>query len=277
MNYETLIYEKRDMVAKITLNRPERLNALSSKMTMEIPQAIGEAARDDEVRALVITGAGRAFCAGADFRYSEVRAGEVAPEVAEEPRAARAGRGTDQGHIFHSMAEAVLGLQRMGKPTIAMVNGAAAGGGFELALGCDMRIGSEKARFRMVFATIGITPGTGSPWTLPRIVGLSRACKIIFSGDFVEAEEAYKIGLLDDLVPSERLEEETMAFARRLAQGPPIALRLDKMMIYKGLETDLETALAFQVACQNISLHSQDHVEGTRAFAEKRKPVFRGI
>ena len=278
MNYEALIYEKRDMVAKITLNRPQRLNALDSKLIMEIPQAIGEAARDDDVRAVVITGAGRAFCAGADFRYAEVRAGEVAPEVAEEPRAASAGRNIDQGYVLYPFAgEVILGLQRMGKPTIAMVNGAAVGGGFELALACDMRIGSENARFRMVFTTIGITPGAGGVWALPRIVGLSKTCKIVFSGDFVEAEEAYKIGLLDDLVPAERLEEETMAFARRLAQGPPIALRLDKMMIYKGLETDLETALAFQTACENITLHSQDHVEGIRAFAEKRKPIFRGI
>ena len=278
MNYEALIYEKRDMVAKITLNRPQRLNALDSKLIMEIPQAIGEAARDDDVRAVVITGAGRAFCAGADFRYAEVRSGEVAPEVAEEPRAASAGRNVDQGYVLYPFAgEGILGLQRMGKPTIAMVNGAAVGGGFELALACDMRIGSENARFRMVFTTIGITPGAGGVWALPRIVGLSKTCKIVFSGDFVEAEEAYKIGLLDDLVPAERLEEETMAFARRLAQGPPIALRLDKMMIYKGLETDLETALAFQTACENITLHSQDHVEGIRAFAEKRKPIFRGI
>jgi len=278
MNYEALIYEKHDMVAKITLNRPERLNALDSKLMIEIPEAIAEAARDDNIRALVIGGAGRAFCAGADFRYSQVRSGEVAPEVAEEPRAAAAGRNMGQGNILHPfVGEAILGLQRMGKPTIAMVNGAAVGGGFELALACDMRIGSDQARFRMVFTTIGITPGAGGPWTLPRIVGLSKACKIIFSGDFIEAEEAYKMGLLDDLVPAERLEDETMAFASRLAQGPPIALRLAKMMIYKGLETDLETALAFEVACQNISLHSQDHIEGIRAFAEKRRPVFRGI
>ena len=227
MNYEALIYEKHDMVAKITLNRPERLNALDSKLMIEIPEAIAEAARDDNIRALVIGGAGRAFCAGADFRYSQVRSGEVAPEVAEEPRAAAAGRNMGQGNILHPfVGEAILGLQRMGKPTIAMVNGAAVGGGFELALACDMRIGSDQARFRMVFTTIGITPGAGGPWTLPRIVGLSKACKIIFSGDFIEAEEAYKMGLLDDLVTAERLEDETMAFASRLAQGPPIALRL---------------------------------------------------
>ncbi len=276
MNYETIIYEKRDMVAKITLNRPDRLNALDYKlMSEDLPQAIAEAARDDDVRAVVVTGAGRAFCAGADFRYSQVREGVVAAEMAEEPR--WAGRHIDQGYVLHPFAEEViLGLQRMGKPTIAMVNGAAVGGGFELALACDMRIGSENARFRMVFTTIGITPGAGGVWVLPRIVGLSKACKIVFSGDFVEAEEAHKIGLLDDLVPVERLEEETMTFARRLAQGPPIALRLDKLMIYKGLETDLETAVAFQVACENITLHSQDHVEGIRAFAEKRKPIFRG-
>jgi len=278
MNYETLIYEKRGKVAKITLNRPERLNALNSTLIAEIPQAISEAAKDNEVRVVVITGAGRAFCAGADFRYADVRAGTVSPEVAEEPRAAAAGQGSDQGNLLYPfIGEAILGLQRMGKPTIAMVNGAAAGGGFELALACDMRFGSEKSRFRMVFTTIGITPGAGGVWTLPRVVGLSQACKIIFSGDFVESDEAHRIGLLDALIPSERLEADTMAFAQRLSDGPPIAIRLDKAMIYKGLETDLETSLLFQSACQNISLHSQDHVEGTKAFAEKRKPAFRGI
>ena len=260
MAEELVLYNKKGAIATITLNRPDRMNAVNWEMHDLLAKGLEEAAQDDEVRVLIFTGAGRAFCSGTDM------SGGLTRSFAETLQQTLAGEKNRPGFNFTNFP----------KPTIAMVNGAAVGGGFELALACDMRIGSEKARFRMVFTTIGITPGAGGPWTLPRIVGLSKACKIIFSGDFVEAEEAYRIGLLDDLVPAERLEEETMAFARRLAEGPPIALRLDKMMIYKGLETDLETALAFQTACQNISLHSEDHIEGIRAFADKRKPVFHG-
>ena len=272
MGYEALIYEKRDRIAKITLNRPERMNAFNAQLVMELVETIGNAAMDDEVRVLIITGAGRGFCAGADFRYTQVRGGEVAPEEAEE-------RGTvfEEGRLLHPITDGViLALQRMDKPTIAMVNGAAVGGGFDIALACDMRIGSENARFMVAFTRIGIVPGSGGAWMLPRVVGLPKACELIFTGNFVEAEEAYQIGLLNRLLPADRLEEETMALAQRIAQGPPIALRLDKMMIYKGLGTDLETALAFASACESITLHSQDHLEGVMAFAQKRQPVFRG-
>ena len=272
MNYEALIYEKKDRIAKITLNRPERMNAFNAQMITELIQAIADADADDGVGVLVITGAGRGFCAGADFRYTQVRSGEVAAEEAEQ-------RGTvfEEGRLLHPInKDVILGLQRMTKPTIAMVNGAAVGGGFDIALACDIRIGSENARFMVAFTRIGIVPGSGGAWLLLRVVGLPKACELIFTGDFVEAEEAYRIGLLNRLVPAERLEEETMALAQRIAQGPPIALRLDKIMIYKGLGTDLETALAFASACENIALHSQDHVEGVMAFAQKRQPQFRG-
>jgi len=272
MGYETVIYEKRDGIAKITLNRPERMNALNAQIIMELVQTVRDAATDDDVRVLVITGAGRGFCAGGDFSYSQLRGGEVAPEQAQER-----GMVLEEGRLLHPINEQViLGLQKMDKPTIAMVNGAAVGGGFDLSLACDMRIGSENARFMVAFTRIGIAPGSGGAWLLPRVVGLPKACELIFTGDFVEAEEAYQIGLLNRLVPADRLEEETMALAQRIAQGPPIALRLDKMMIYKGLGTNLETALAFASACERITLHSQDHVEGVMAFAQKRQPVFRG-
>lgn len=270
MNYETLIYEKGDGIARITLNRPEKLNALSYPMAPEIGIAMDAVAKDDEVRVLIITGAGRGFCAGGDFKYSQVRTGAVQPEDAEI-------RGeVAKGKLIHTLSSGILTLQRMDKPTIAMVNGPAVGGGFDLALACDLRIGSPNAKFMVAYTRIGLVPSTGGVWFLPRIVGLSKALELLYTGDFIEAEEAYKIGLLNRLVPTDNLEKETMTLAHKLAANPPMALRLDKFMVYKGLETDLETALGLGVACEHMCLQSEDHLEGIRAFAEKRPPVFRG-
>ena len=273
MSYETITTEVTDGILTLTLNRPEMLNAFNQTMLSEMIAAFDEADADDDVRAIIVTGAGRGFCAGADFRYDQVRSGEIAPEVAEEP----AGTEFDEGKIPHFFIKGlILGLQRLDKPTIAMVNGPAVGAGMDIALACDMRIGSENARFGMAFVKIGLIPGEGSTWTLPRIVGLGKAFELILTGDMIEAEEAYRIGLLNKLVPAARLEEETMALARRLAQGPPIAHRLDKLLIYDGMSTNLETALNLASACESIALRSEDHKEGILAFAQKRPPVFRG-
>ena len=260
MNYETIIYQKTDKIARITLSRPKMLNALDGQMMIELPQVIVQAAKDDGVRVVVVTGAGRAFCAGGDHKHIGQMAGR------------RSGADED----FSFVEGVMLGLQRMGKPTIAMVNGPAVGGGFDIALACDMRIGSENARFMVAFSRIGLVPGSGSCWTLPRIIGLSKACRLIFTGDFVEAEEAYRIGLLDWLVPSDKLEEETMALARRIAQGPPIAFRFDKTVIYNGLNSDFETTLKLGSACENLCRNTEDFKEGIKAFAEKRQAVFQG-
>ena len=270
MKYETIIYEKAEGIARITLNRPEKLNALAYPMEPEIGMAVDEAARDNEVRVLIITGAGRGFCAGGDFRYSQVRTGEVRVEEAE------IGGESVPGRLIQRLFHGILMLQRMDKPTIAMVNGPAVGGGFDLAMACDLRIGSHNARFMMAFTRIGLVPGTGGCWFLPRIVGLPKALELLYTGDFVEAEEAYRIGLLNRLVPAEKLEEEAMALARKLARSPAMSLRLDKFMVYKGLSTDLETALGLGVACLGMCYGSEDHREGIKAFAEKREPVFRG-
>ena len=270
MKYEALIYEKAESIARITLNRPEKLNALGYPMEAEIGMAVDEAARDDEVRVLIITGAGRGFCAGGDFRYSKLRTHEVKPEEAEI-------RAEDvKGRLIRSIIGGIMMLQRMDKPTIAMVNGPAVGGGFDLALACDLRIGSQNTRFMVAFTRIGLVPATGGAWFLPRIVGLPKALELLYTGDFVEAEEAYRIGLLNRLVPADKLEEETMALARKLVANPPMSLRLDKFMVYKGLQTDLETALGLGTACERMCLQSQDHLEGIMAFAQKRKPVFQG-
>jgi enoyl-CoA hydratase/carnithine racemase len=257
--YETIIYRKADKIARITLNRPEVLNALNRQLLRELPEAIAEAAEDDDVRVVTITGSGRSFCAGGDHRYIETLTGP-SEGVAD----------------FGFSEKVILGLQRMGKPTIAIVNGPAVGGGFDIALACDMRIGSENARFMVAFTRIGLVPGSGSGWMLPRLVGLSEACRIIFTGDLLDAEEAYRVGILGKLVSSDRLEDEAMALAGRIAQGPPKALSLDKMVIYKGLSSDFETALKLGTTCEQLCLGTEDFKEGIRAFAEKRQPMFRG-
>jgi 2-(1,2-epoxy-1,2-dihydrophenyl)acetyl-CoA isomerase len=256
MSYETIIYQETDNIAQITLNRLEVLNALNDQMLKELPEAVTKASRDENVRVLIITGSGRAFCSGGDRKFLENL-------KADEP-------------FREEMHQVILGLRRMGKPAIAMVNGPAVGGGFDLALACDMRIGSESARFSVAFTKVGLTPGTATAWVLPRIVGMSKALRLLFTGDPVDAEKAYRMGLLDELVPAESLEGETMALARRLAQGPPTAIAFDKMIAYRSLDMDFETALALSVACVRVCFGTQDFREGLKAAAEKRQPVFTG-
>lgn len=275
MDFETIILKRQDNIATIILNRPDRLNAMSYQMVVELAKAIEEVAKDDELRVLVLTGAGRAFCAGADFRFSDVREGKLTPETAEDQRETIERR--RRGHLYGlHRTHIVLGLQRLEKPTIAMVNGAAVGAGFDHALACDIRIGSTNARFMEGFIKVGVNPDLGGTWLMPRVIGLGKALEYIFTGDFCDAEEAYRIGLLNKLVPPEELEAETMKMATKLAKGPPVALRLSKFLVYKGLQVDLETALGMESACVNIALGTEDNKEAIQALAEKRPPVFKG-
>ncbi len=263
MPYETILIEKKEGIEVLTLNRPDRMNSLNEKLAAEIVQELQEANRDDEIRVLVLTGAGKGFCAGADV--GGMSAGEREPKGAEEIR-----RG------FRNIQGVILGLHRLEKPTIAMVNGPAVGGGFDLACACDLRTGSENARFMVAFTRIGLFPGWGGTWLYPRIIGLPKAAEMLFTGDFLEAKEAERLGLLNKLVPATELEKETMNLARRIANGPPIAIRLAKLQLYKGLEMDLETALQVAAACETITLTSEDHREGVAAFREKRPPRYKG-
>jgi enoyl-CoA hydratase/carnithine racemase len=263
MPYETILVEKKEGIEVLTLNRPERMNSLNEKLAAELVQALQEVNRDDEIRVLVLTGAGKGFCAGADV--GGMSAGERESKGAEEIR-----RG------FRNIQGVILGLHRLEKPTVAMVNGAAVGGGFDLACACDLRTGSENARFMVAFTRIGLFPGWGGTWLYPRIVGVPKAAEMLFTGDFLEAKEAERLGLLNKLVPAAELEKETMSLARRIANGPPIAIRLAKLQLYKGLEMDLETALQVAAACETITLTSEDHKEGVAAFREKRPPRYKG-
>ena len=270
MSYKTIILEKKDNIAVLTFNRPDRLNAMTGEMWDEINAAIAEVNDDDEMRVMVVAGSGRAFCAGNDVRQSG------GPEEKDEP--STSARGGDAGlrRLIRGPGAIVLGLQKMEKPTIAMINGVAAGNGVDIALACDMRVGSENARFVNAFVRRGLVPGDGGAWFYSRVMGLGRALEFCFTGDAIEAKEAEKIGMLNYLVPAEELEQKTMSLARKIADGPPIAIRLSKRLLYQGLQTDLETHSHLAAAYQGIAGSSEDSKEGNRAFAEKRPAKYQG-
>jgi len=268
--YNTILVNKlkQQSIAVVTLNRPERMNAINAELQEELGDALDDIGQDDEIRAMVLTGAGRAFCAGADVGGMSGGGGQLDSSTrgAEEIR-----RG------FSSAQRLILGLHRMEKPTIAMVNGVAVGAGFDIACACDLRVGCPDSRFMVAFVRIGLFPGYGGTWLYPRMLGsIPKAAELLFTGDWLEAEAAYRMDFLNRFVSRDSLEDETMALAQRIAEGPPIAIRLAKMLLYKGLESDLETALLMAAASETITLTSEDHREGVAAFREKRKPNYRG-
>ena len=266
--FVTLEKDAAERIATLTLNRPDRRNALNDVMQDEIGDAIEEVENDDGVRVLIVTGAGRAFCAGGDLE--QLRGGS-------EPGTWVTDNVDDIRRAFKRTQRFMLGLQRMEKPVIAMVNGAAVGAGFDLACGCDIRIGSPRAQFMVAYVRIGLFPGFGGTWLYPRMLGsIGKAAEMLFTGDFLEAEEAHRLGFLNQLVPEEELESATWEMARKIANGPPIAIRLSKLMLYKGLEFDLETAMKMAAAAETITLTSRDHAEGTTAFRERRPPSYEG-
>jgi enoyl-CoA hydratase/carnithine racemase len=267
MDFKTIIFKREGHIGTIVLNRPEVLNAVTAEMIEEIKTALEQVAKNNEIRVLVLTGAGRGFCAGADIKVGGMKSAEI-PEDAtlEEAR----------DMLSSGLQEVTRRLQRLEMPTIAMVNGVAAGLGFEWALACDLRIGSENARFMVAFTRIGAVPGAGGPWLMPRIVGMAKAAELIFTGDLIEAEEAERIGILNRLVSAQDLEKETTALAQKIANNPPIAIRMDKMLLNRSFEIDLDTALQMIAALQPILLSTEDWAEGVTAFREGRKPVFRG-
>jgi 2-(1,2-epoxy-1,2-dihydrophenyl)acetyl-CoA isomerase len=259
MDYEDIIHSKEGGIVTITLNRPDRRNAFSPAMSASIAAAVEDAAQDSNVRVLVLTGTGQAFCAGADVKAMAEGSGE------------QVGREAGGGHVSLPLL-----LHEFDKPVIAAVNGVAVGGGLDLALACDIRIASEKARFAEVFIRRGLIPAMGGVFFLPRLVGIDRACELIWTGDMVDAREAEQIGLVTRVVPHEELETATMELAEKLAKGPPLAIQKAKNAIYAGLGVDLRASLAQTAAAVNELRKTEDHAEGARAFVEKREPVFRG-
>ena len=262
MHYSDILYSVEDRIATITFNRPERMNAMGGALVEETIDALLAAQANNDVRVIIITGAGgRAFSAGGDLQRL---AGSH--ELTAYDR--RQGLQRTQ-QLIHT-------IRRVEKPVIAAVNGAAAGGGCDISLACDIRSASDKARFGEVFARIGLFPGTGGTYMLPRIVGIAKALELIWTGDMIDAQEAERIGLVSRVVPDADLMSEAQALATRLAQGPPLAIALAKSALYGGLDLDIHAALEYAATAESITLTSEDHREGVQAFREKRPPVFRG-
>ena len=267
MPYETVELSIADRIARITLNRPERLNALSTQLTEELGNAVDEVASSGEdIRCLVVTGAGRAFCAGGDT--GGMAGGARSREDRRDPESIR--------RSFRSAQRVILGLHRMEIPTIAMVNGDAVGAGFDIACACDLRTMAETARFMVAYRRIGLIPGWGGAWFYPRRLGLSKAAEMMFTGDFMSAAEAQQYGFISAVVAAAELEAVTMELARKIASGPPISLRLMKQLLYKGMQLDLETAMQMAATGSSITLTSEDHREGIAAMREKRAAEYRG-
>jgi 2-(1,2-epoxy-1,2-dihydrophenyl)acetyl-CoA isomerase len=233
MAYEAILFEKQGHVAILTLNRPDRLNAIGEAIRTEVHAAVDEARADDGVRALIVTGAGKGFCSGADLSGAQQRAAALGERTAREP--APMAEHLDEFSWVGRWAKLFHGFD---KPVIAAVNGVAAGAGMSTALAADLRVGSENARFKTVFIERNLSPDSGLSYFLPRIVGYARAADLIFTSRAVDAQEAYRLGLLDRLVRHEVLIEESLKLANEMAQWPPLAMRASKRVLQHSFEAD---------------------------------------
>lgn len=255
--FETILYEVRNGVAYLTLNRPDKLNAFTEQMNSEIQKALKQAAADDEVRCLVITGAGRAFCSGEDL-------GGVTEEL-------------DHGEVLRKRyAPMMKMLHRFEKPVVAALNGVAAGAGMSLALACDFRLASEKASFVQAFIHVGLLPDAGNLYYLPRLIGHAKALELAVLGEKVTANQALDLGLVTKVIAEDVWEQEVQAFAERLASMPTKAIGLIKRYMNESWHASFENYLEKEAHGQRIAGLTADHKEGVRAFLEKRKPQFKG-
>lgn len=261
MAWETIVFAARDGVGALTLNRPDRLNSFNAKMHEEVASLLGIVEQDEAIRALLITGAGRGFCAGQDLNLREAAAGDSFD----------AGAAIDR--YYNPL---VRRLRALKKPVIAAVNGPAAGAGANLAFACDIVIAARSASFLQAFCRLGLVPDTGGTWFLPRLAGSARALGMMLLGDPVTAEKAAEWGLIWKVVDDDRLMEEAQALAVRLAQGPTLGLGLIKQALNRALETGLDAQLDRERDLQREAAKSEDFREGVAAFLEKRPPRFRG-
>jgi 2-(1,2-epoxy-1,2-dihydrophenyl)acetyl-CoA isomerase len=263
MAYQQIAVARDGGVLTITLNRPDKLNAMTGMMSDELVDVFASARDDDEVRALVVTGAGRGFCAGQDLTEFEeaYRSGER-PDIRE--------------HLTRSYHRLIPLVVETPKPVIAAVNGVAAGAGVSLAAACDIRIAGEDARFTQAFVKIGLVPDSGGTWLLPRIVGFARALELSITGEVIDAAAALEIGLVNRVVAGDVLEEEVSELAARLAAMPTAAIAETKALLRGALGLGLEEALAAEADAQARMGQTDDHLEGVMAFAEKREPRFQG-
>ena len=259
MTYQDLTVIQKDGIATVTLNRPDVLNALSKDMRDGLGVAFESFQEDDSVRAVVVTEAGRAFCAGGDVKSF----GQL-------------DRKDDRKLIFKMMRRALTAITGLEKPVIAMVNGPAAGAGCNIALSCDIIIASEKAMFSEAFVRVGLAPDWAGAYFLTRMVGVHLAKEMAFTGMRVNAQEAKEMGLINRVVPHDQLTDVTMALAEKLANSPTRAIGVAKKMIQKAWLMDMSALLEYESLVQPELTESYDHKEGVKAFLEKREPVFLG-
>jgi enoyl-CoA hydratase/carnithine racemase len=271
MEYTDITYEVDGAAAVITLNRPEKLNAWTGRMGTEVPDALERADRDRAVKAVIITGAGRGFCAGADMGMLNGIAAAGGQQVEEEPRSI-------PGPIEANYYQRFSFPLRSAKPSICAVNGAAAGLGMILTLYCDVRFASEQARFGTAFAKIGLIAEHGISWLLPRIVGTGNAFDLLYSARVIDAQEALRMGLVQRVYPADQLLTEAKKYVEYLAaNSSPNAMRLMKRLVYDAQFQDLATAIQSANEAMKPTLASDDFKEGLAAFAEKRQPRYQGI
>jgi enoyl-CoA hydratase len=262
MKYQTIKLEQTDGVAIITLNAPDKLNSLSWKMMREITRACDEVERGGKSKVIVITGAGRAFCAGADLE-------DLQTTVSLKP--------AQREPNLKAWFKLVWRIKSVELPTIAAVHGAALGGGFALAIACDIRIAADDARVGSVFVQRGASSADmGMSWVLPRIVGAGWAAELMFTGDIIDAAKGERIGLFNRVVPRDQLMQATMELASKLAAGPPLGMRFTKRALNRSVWEGLQSQLEYESATQTLTFFSEDFQEGVKSFYEKRKPVFRG-
>lgn len=258
MSYQNLILEREENIAILYLNRPEAMNALNAELLKELIIALDEVAEDDTIRALIITGVGKAFAAGADIKYMQSLNAVEGRSLAQLGQAA------------------FMAIEILEKPVIAAVNGFALGGGCEIALASDIRLASEKAKFGQPEVGLGITPGFGGTQRLPRIVGEGIAKEMILTGDMIGAEEAHRIGLVNHVYSADELMDEAKKLAQRIASKAPVAVRLSKVAINKGMQADINTGMAIEADLFGMCFSTDDQKAGMTAFLNKEKVEFTG-
>ncbi len=274
MAYKSVILEKEGPIAIVTLNRPDAGNAFDFRLMVEFDDVIRVVGEDPDIRAVIITGAGKYFSTGIDLSMFtdaeslvEKEGGEA--EVSPAPDDETYGKGT--------IVASVIRMRGMDKPVIAAINGAVIGASFSMALACDIRIASDKARFGMVFVKRGIVPDAGGSFTLPRVVGFPRACEMILTGDTIDAAEADRIGLVNRVVPHDELMMAAKELAGKIAKNPPLAVQMAKASLYSSMtETDIIDQMKREEIAQAKLLNTEDFIEAATAFLEKREPHFKG-
>jgi 2-(1,2-epoxy-1,2-dihydrophenyl)acetyl-CoA isomerase len=256
-----LLYEVSDRVATITLNRPDKLNAFTGEMIDTWASSLAKAQADEHVNVIVVTGNGRAFCAGGDV----ARMGDGEPTPLQH-----------KNQLWDHIHRIPKTLEGVDKPVVAMVNGLTVGAGMGMSLMCDVRIAAESARFSTGYVRVGLVPGDGDTYFLPRLVGSAKALELLWTADFIEAADALRLGIVNRVVPDAQLKAATYAFAKQIADGPQVPIRMIKRLVYQSLRLDLRTHLDLVSSHMAVVRRTEDHAEGVAAFKEKRPAKFKG-